>query len=328
MLLSKPRWKGLLKLLGPILFIFLLIRVVDPRATAELLKAIRPEMVLISILLFPGVIAVLTVRWWLVCQRLGLKASFKELFHIYYTAWFLSALPLVGISPIAKLIYLKEEGKPADVAAISIVLDKLLDVIGHLIFGIFGFFYFPGSIFKDTQLWSFFGGMLILAFIILILRTKIWIFLKSFLKRYTNKKLQGIGRNIEIKLMGFWANFNIQFFSPILGISIAIGLLRSLVLYLLAISLDIPVSFGFIIACRALIGIVNVIPVTINGLGTRDSILLLTLPLLGVPKEAAIALGLVAFLWVICSKFSGVVFWLKRPLPTSSLLAIKEKLLS
>nr|MBC8392281.1 flippase-like domain-containing protein [Deltaproteobacteria bacterium] len=105
-----------------------------------------------------------------------------------------------------------------------------------------------------------------------------------------------------------------------------IGLLRSLVLYILAISLNIYVSFGLIVACRALIGIANVIPVTISGLGTRDAILLLTLPLAGISKEAALALGLIAFLWTIGSKFSGVLFWLQRPLPAGSIMAIKEKL--
>jgi uncharacterized protein (TIRG00374 family) len=325
--LSKSKWKRLLKLLGPILFIFLFIRVVDPRTTADLLKTIRPEIVLISIFLFPVVNAVLTVRWWLICQRLELKASFKDLFQIYYTAWFLSLLPLAGISFISKLIYLKEEGKPSDVAAISITLDKLLDIMGHLLFGLFGLVYFPKSIFKDLHFWNFFGGMLIFAVVILVYRHKLLKYLKFLLKRYSNKKLQGIGRNLEVKLAGFWNNFSLEFFSLILGISISIGILRSLVLYLLAISLDINVSFGFIIACRAFIGIVNVIPISISGLGTRDSILLLTLPILGVPMEAAIALGFLAFLWIICSKFSGIVFWLKRPLPTKSLLVIKEKLM-
>ena len=86
-----------------------------------------------------------------------------------------------------------------------------------------------------------------------------------------------MGDNLEADLAGFWSGFNLQFCGLILGISIAIGLLRSLVLYLLAISLNIYVDFGLIVACRALIGIVNVIPISISGLGTRDAILLLAL---------------------------------------------------
>ena len=114
----------------------------------------------------------------------------------------------------------------------------------------------------------------------------------------------------------------------ILGISIAIGLLRAFVLYVLAVSLHISASFGIIIACRAIIGLVNVIPITISGLGTRDAVLLLMLPLAGATREGAIALGLAAFLWTIGSKFSGVFFWLNCPLPLKSFRNIKERLTS
>ena len=80
----KPKWKGLLKLLGPIFFIFLIIRVVDPKATAAIVKTIRPEFAIVSLLLFGVVNAVLALRWWVICQRLGMGVAFKELFQVYY----------------------------------------------------------------------------------------------------------------------------------------------------------------------------------------------------------------------------------------------------
>jgi uncharacterized protein (TIRG00374 family) len=226
------------------------------------------------------------------------------------------------------LLYLKEAGKPAGISAVSITLDKLFDVIGLMVFGLFGLVYFPQSLFKHTHLWIIITGALIVVFFLWMFGSKIWPALMELFKRYTNRRLQKLGTKLEEDLKGFWSNFNVQSFFLILGISIAIGILRAFVLYILAISLNIYVSFGLIVACRATIGIVNVIPVTISGLGTRDAILLMTLPVFGVSKEAAIALGFVAFLWTICSKFSGIFFWLKHPLPSNSLLRIKEKLTS
>jgi hypothetical protein len=178
------------------------------------------------------------------------------------------------------------------------------------------------------HLWVFYGGLIVTALAVALFWKKIWQTLKKLLSRFTSKRLHQIGRNIETKLAKFWSNFDITFFALILVVSIVIGLLRSLVLFLLAISLNMSVGFGFIIACRALIGVTNMIPISISGLGTRDAVLLLTLPLAGVTKEGAIALGFLAFLWTIFYKFSGVIFWLKRPLPSDSILAIKEKLRS
>jgi uncharacterized protein (TIRG00374 family) len=325
---SQKSWKRLLRLLGPIIFILLLLWVVDTKATLSILKEIRPDVALVSILLFPIVNAALTIRWWLICRRLELKVFFNWLFQITYVSWFLSALPLVGISPLSKLLYLKAERKPASLSVVSIACDKLFDILGLMVFGLFGLLYFPGDIFKETYLWTVLVAVVLLILILLLFGRNIWSVIMQLVKRYTHKRLQKIGGNLEEDLKGFWSGFNARFFMLILGISIAIGLLRSLVLYILAVSLGINVGFGLIVACRAVIGIVNVIPISISGLGTRDAVLLVTLPLAGVSKEAAIALGLLAFLWTIGSKFSGIFFWLKRPLPSRSILDSKEKAVS
>ncbi len=322
----RSKWKGLLKLLGPIFFIFLILRVVDPKATVNIIKTIKPELAIASLLLFVVVNAILALRWWVICQRLGMGVAFKELFQVYYISWFLSIIPLAAISPISKLIYLKDEGKPTDITAVSITLDKLFDIIGLMFFSLFGIVYFPQSFFKDLHLWVYFAGMAFLVLVILVFGSRIWKILKELLRRYSSQKLQKLGSGLELYLTKFWSEFDMKLFSLLLGISITIGLLRSLILYLLAISLNIHVSFGLIIACRALFGIVNIIPITVSGLGTRDAILLPALSLSGVSKEFALALGFVAFLWTLISKISGIIFWVKRPLPLSRFKTTKEKL--
>lgn len=325
---KEPKWKGLLKLLGPIFFVFILWRVIDLQTTLALVRGMNLKIALISILLFPVLNTLLAFRWWVICRRLELTASFKTLFQVNYISWFLSVFPMIGMSAISKFAYLKEEGKPAGLIAISITLDKLFNIIGPIFFGLFAFVYFPRSLLKYMHLWVFYAGLIAIALTVALFWKKIWQTFKKLLSLFTSKRLHQIGRNIETKLAKFWSNLDLKFFTLILVISIVIGLLRSLALFLLAISLDMSIGFGFIIACRALIGITNMIPVSISGLGTRDAVLLLTLPLAGVSKEAAIALGFMTFLWTICYKFSGVIFWLKRPLPSDSILAIKEKLRS
>lgn len=322
----KKNGKRLLKFLGPLLFIFLFFRVVDPQATVRVLREIRPDIALLSVLLFPVVNAALTIRWWLICRLLKINVGFKILFQIYFISWFLSALPFVGISPLAKLIYLKDEDQTVGPASVSIIIDKLFDIIGFMAFGLFALVYFPHHLFENLQIWFYSGGLLLLILVIWMFGGRIWAAFMSLLKNYANKSLQKLSLGFEKEMVGFWTRFNLLSFAFILGISIAIGLLRSLVLYTLAIALGLDLSFGFIVACRALIGIVNIIPISISGLGTRDAILLMTLPLAGVSKEAAVALGFLAFLWIIGSKFCGVIFWLKRPLPPVNIMAMKDKI--
>lgn len=323
---SKNRWKELLKLLGPLLFVYFFFKVVDPWAAAGLIKKVRVEIFLLSLLLIPIAIITITSRWWIICRNLGLETSFGELFQIFYISWFYGIIPVSGTSFISKIIYLKEDGIPVNTTFLSLTIDKLFDVMGLMFFGLFGLIYLPKELFGDKLLWQFYGGMICVMVIALVFGKKIWTALREFLKRYTTKRLREVGISIEESMKQFWTGFNVKFFALILGLSIAIGLLRSLVLYILAVALHMKITFALMVGCMALIGIADVIPVTVSGLGIRDAVLLITLPLAGIAREAAIALGFVAFLWAMCSHFSGVFFWLKRPLPTKEIIAIKNKL--
>ncbi|MBW2608844.1 MAG: flippase-like domain-containing protein [Deltaproteobacteria bacterium] len=319
------RRKGLLKLIGPLLLLLFIVKIVDPRVAIELLEKVRPDIVLMSIGLFPVIIAIRTFRWWIICRHLDMGTTFKQLFQTYYISWFVGILPLSGVSVISKIFYLKQDGKSAVTALLSISLDKLFDIVGLIIFGFLGFIYFPKDLFDSRFLFALYGGLIFTVIMVLIFKKRVWAYFNGFLKKFLNKKFQQLGRNLEKDLSGFWSSFTLRSFLVIMGLSIAIGLLRSFVLYVLAIALGMHASFFMLIGCRALIGVANILPITVNGLGTRDAILLLTLPLSGFSREAALALGFLAFLWAVCFKFSGIFFWLKHPLPSREVATIKER---
>lgn len=323
---SRNIGKKLIRLLGPILFLFLLIKTVNPWLVSDLLKGIRIEIVLVSMILFPILISVRTFRWGIICRHLNMEISFKRLFQIYYISWFLGSIPLSGISVLSKLVYIKEEGGSVSRTMVSITIDKLFDIVGHMCFGLFAFFYFPKEIFKDNLLGSFYIGMALIMCLIFVFRVKIWEVYVKLIQRYIKKDNRQGEDNLDTDIMAFLPSFDLRSVVIIMSLSVVIGLLRSLVLYGLAISLAMPVTFGLIVGCRALIGIINIIPITINGLGTREAILLLLLPLSGISMESALALGFTAFLWTICYKLSGMVFWLRQPLPFNGMLSIKEKI--
>lgn len=322
----KKHWKGILKLFGPILFIFLVLKIVDPGSVINLLKGMQIYLVLLSILFFPVQICIFTLRWWIICRRLGMGNTFWRTFQIYYISWFLGSFPLSGASAVSKVFYLREEDEPMAKNLLSVTLDKFFDLIGTMLFGVYGLLYFPGNIVGIKSLWVVFCGISIVIFIIMLSGKRIWERLKGLLKNYLKKGLRGLVKDFEVNFTDFWSGFSFSFFSFLLGLSIFIGIFRSLVLYVLAISMGLEITFGLIIACRALIGIVNIIPISVSGLGTRDAVLLLTLPVAGVSKEAALALGFLAFLWTVFSKFSGAPFWLKRPLPSRTIQKFKDKL--
>ena len=321
-------WKKSLKLLGPLLFVFLFIRVVDPNQTASLLKNINPVFMLLSTLFFPLLIYLRSLRWWMISRQIELEMTLRRLFQINYIAWFLGNLPVTGISAAAKFFFLKDEGITASKAFISLTLDKLIDIGGLVLLGLFALCYFPTSLFAANILWIIIIATALLIIIGLAAGKKIWLGSKQLLGKYLNKKLQRVGSNLEGDLILFWSASGLSFFVKIIAISVGIGILRSLVMYIIAHAIGISVSFALMIACIGLIGLANIIPISISGLGIRDAILLLTLPLIGYSREAALALGFAVFLWTILFKFSGVYYWFKSPLPLKGINAIKRSFFS
>jgi len=319
-------WKNLLKLLGPLLFIFLLARVVDPKQAAGYLKGIRLDMIFISFLFFPIIMYLKTLRWQIICQHIGLSIPMGKLYQINYISWFMGNLPPGGIALLSKIVYLKEDGKPIGATVVSIFLEKMIDTAGLMIFGIYALIYFPKELVEEEKLGIIFGITGIAILIALAFKEKLGDAYKKWFSKKLLMKVKFNSNGLEEALNLFWSGFQIKLLSIIIGLSICIYLLMSLALYVLAIALHIKLSFGFTVACLALIGIANILPLTVNGLGTRDAILLFAFPLAGLSKEAAIALGFTAFLWSVAFKFSGVIFWLKNPLPTKAIRSLKKKL--
>lgn len=308
--------KVLVKCLGPMLFLFLALKVVDPRAAWELLKGIRWDLAAWSVVFCPWLIGVHAWRWWAIGRLVGMASSFKRLFHVYWTGWFLGFLPPGGVAVLAKIYYLKRDGEPAGRTSVSLGVDKLFDLVSTSLFGIYGLLYFQGSLFPGYGMWlGLAGGILILAAVLLRGRW-FWERARGVLLGYVKRLRSGVKdvlRESDRAAAAFWQAVSLALFLKLTLLSLCLELSRALVFLLLAqaLGLNMPVAFAF--ACRALIGLVQVVPVTVGGLGTREAVLMLTLPLGGFSREAAVALGFLSFLWNVLFHLSGVFSWLKEP---------------
>jgi uncharacterized protein (TIRG00374 family) len=303
--------KRALQLFGPVLFVVILATVVDFSRALQIASSLRPGAVFFALLLFLPLIVVQTARWWIVCRQLNIALSFSTLFQIYYISWFLGSLPLSGAAAASKALYLKSEGVAMDRAAASVVIDKLLDLFGVLGFALFGLAYLPhrhlAGLFSG---WIYIaaGGAIVLALFRAGVLKMLWARIESILTRKFGARMPAVSSIMA----GFRNNTGPLQGMVHLAFIVGIGLFRGAVLYVLALSLGLNVSFWLMVACRSLIGLVNIVPVSVSGLGTRDAVLLLVLPLWGVSEEAAVALGFLAFLWTVATKLTGVVFWLRR----------------
>lgn len=310
--------RGFLKCTGPALFVFLALKVANPESAWELIKGLRWEFLLVSLFFFPLLVWIHSVRWWLACRLIGMRSSLKRLFEVYYVGWFLGFLPPGGVAVAAKILYLRRDGQPAGPTAVSLAVDKLFDLLSTGLFGIYGVVYFRGLTLGADGLWLPLGGGILLLLSALALGKYSWEKIRGFVAKRVKKMGAGLAEGVrgsDEALRAFWRGINLRVFLVLLLFSALIDVGRATVFLILGWALGLGMSIPFAFACRAIVGLVQVFPVTIGGLGTREAVLLLTFPAAGLSKEAAIAMGFLSFLWNTAWHLSGVVFWVREPMP-------------
>lgn len=86
----------------------------------------------------------------------------------------------------------------------------------------------------------------------------------------------------------------------------------SFVVYLLAQGMGIELGFGHALLFVPLVTLITVLPVSIAGWGLRESSMVVTLGLIGVPSVEAFSLSVLFGLVVMASGIPGGIIWLSR----------------
>ena len=102
-------------------------------------------------------------------------------------------------------------------------------------------------------------------------------------------------------------------FSRCLVATLAAWCLTFVLWYLLALSIDINISFLYIIMCSSVSTLVTLMPISISGIGTRDMVLIFLFSQIGLSQESAIALSISVLIIKLIESVGGLIAWYKKP---------------
>ncbi len=104
---------------------------------------------------------------------------------------------------------------------------------------------------------------------------------------------------------------------PAIALSIALQITLALGQYILAVGLGLSVPLSLFILCVPIANVFASLPLTLNGLGIRESAYLLLFGMAGVRKEDAIALGLLWFAVTLVGGMTGSIAFVTTPTPVA-----------
>ncbi|MBU2472740.1 flippase-like domain-containing protein [Patescibacteria group bacterium] len=301
-------------LIGLLIFFYILFYKINLAEVSKIL--IQANLFYIGLAVFFVLLMILIqpIRWNYLKKAQNIDYPLKDSFFIYNTGFFLSTITPGRIGDLIKVLYLKKDGYSIGKSLVSIILDRLADIVFLLIIGYLSIFFFFKDIRKDLFLFTFLG-LIILALFIIFQRNG------SF-KKLINKIL---GFIIPSKYKKSWHLNYQEFINDFKGYKLKNYLVISLItvvvwffyyssMFFLAKSIGLEVPLIFFILSVTLATLATLMPVSILGLGTRDATLLLLFSSLDINPEITISFSTLYLLMLLMSNFIGFLSWLKKPL--------------
>ncbi|MDH5324280.1 MAG: flippase-like domain-containing protein [Gammaproteobacteria bacterium] len=300
-------WLVVLKLLittGLLIWIF---HKFDLKNFQHTLETINHNYVLLAFVLHTIAYVIFALRWWTLL-RITKDCPFSRIVPAYYLGLFWNNfLPTAVGGDVVRIIKLRNSGFNTGELILSSMADRAIGLYSILVLGAVAFV-------ANTQLhipelnftWTLLTIVLIIGGSVALLSTRCLRFFSRLFSSFENFRpakfaLSALDtvklyvKNKSILIYVFFYSFSAQF-------------LIILSYMLLGAALNLNVPYGVFFAVIPVVFVASSIPISIGGLGVRESVLISLLSLYAVNPQASMALSIVYFSMLILITLPGAVF--------------------
>lgn len=274
---------------------------IDLSETFSLLRRANLWLIALSVLGFIPFLLVKAWRWQIVLRDLGVSISFREAVRLYALGLGAGMITPGNVGDAVKAAYFRERGFSQ--AVISVVLDRIWDVLILLLLAGSGIFLFSQIALAQWLMLALLIGGTVAALIVTIHPRTQKILFQFFLRL---RKKQDARAYTPATLT-----------PPQVLVQFAISVLATAIVYarlfLVAAALGLFLAPLPFVAGMSLASIAQLIAIAPFGLGPREGILLLLAPSLGITAAQALALSALLFLLLLVNGIVGFVVWLFEP---------------
>ena len=302
-----------LRAVGPIVLVFLLVRVVDYGELREILRDLRYGWLVAALGAVQLIVLFRTLRWMELHAAFGLRrAPFSyQLRLTYATSLATLVLPQI-VNPLSRLVLLLQDGYRTGRSLAASISEKLLDLVSYVGFGVIGSIALA-STFGDLVWWAAGLAAMTVAgvWFAYAVRARLGEFAARLIDRLpglgsadadgadTTQDILSLNRVVVVRVL-LW--------------SLAISFTQATMLFLITRSVGIDLSYPFMVAVWGIIALSMTLPLSVNGVGTREAILVTAFSAVDRSTDAAIAIGLITLVIVGIGSSPGLIEWVRRTL--------------
>ncbi|MCK9223692.1 MAG: flippase-like domain-containing protein [Candidatus Muirbacterium halophilum] len=286
------KWTVYLRIVGFVLFFYFLKKIsLDWDSIINAITQVDKYLFSLALFLSFASVFLRVFRMNIIIKKVNsenIYYSFFEKYLIYFTSLFFGSITPSRIGEVVKMRYFAKLGKFK--AIFIIVWDRIWDVFYILIPGIISF-YFLGL--KNFFYISVFAGILL---IILFL-----IFRKSLIK-FIPEKIKVLFKK-ENLIFNFKDLFYMNFYT---FLSFIFYFIWYYLLFLM-IGVKVPIIYMFWLQCFTVL--INVLPISMMGIGTRMAANLYFLGKIGISENNIVVFEFIILFFYIITIVAGFVFW-------------------
>ncbi len=305
------RFSFFVKLIGIALF-FVLLYKVGWNETIDSVKKISVIHVFVATCILWIAFYLKSMRWKIVSNSYGIPLQDFQAFKIFFIGLFLANITPGKLGDFGRLFYIKDLLPSQKIGWSSLIMDRIFDLICLAFFCSISVFYYQihFRILKfPNNYWTFLlWGVLFLIIILVfaVFKKKIKKIIKPSLAAFNSHTLKGFS---GVKAL------SITFLSMILIYG---------VFNYIAWGMGLPIDHLGLFLGAFILGILSLLPVTILGIGIRETSLVIIFQLYGLPSQDAIALSLIIFLLQIISFIPGAIWFYLSPVELNQIKALKK----
>ncbi len=289
----------------------------DPHEILLHLAEARGEWVVYGFLLAVVSLFVRAFRWQLLLRHLGLQVPFWRTIEVYTISfWFSTFLPGSMGGDLYKVYDVARASSKKLRPAVTVIAERAAGVLALLLVASVSLSLFHARMPFSVPVYALLlagvaGGMgSILCGLLFFDRIWPWLSLRAgFLKRIlSEEKADGIyAVSAEMRRRK-------GLFAEILGLSILIQLLALASYYALALAITDRIPAVFFFTLFPLIEIASLLPLTLNGIGLKEGLLVFFLKMTNVGPAFSMSLGILYRLLVITfALMGGLLLLLRKP---------------
>ena len=254
-------------------------------------------------------------KWQLLVNVEGRVLSFVKAVEYFLIGFFLSVLTPGRVGDLARALYLKRETNSLGGALSTVIIDRLIDVVMLFALGFVAIVSFTAIFGKEIiplELLALGAIALVVVGLVMLKRNFIRMFLKPFFNIFVPEKFKGALKMTFDEFYSFFGKLRAR--PGRVGAASGIGLVTwimafaSSYFFILALGINIP--FYFVALIVPIVMLLDLLPITISGFGTREAALIFLFGLYGIAAEEAVAFSLVFVLsgyWIV-AVLGGLLF--------------------